>query len=188
MGLRPIHSRYLGRRPSGGLRFLTAPSSAPVAHVPLGGTFDNEGDDALWTVVGGGGSNTITRETTPTPSGGTHYGRVNFGSAITTNIDSSAVVVVAGNTVTATAAVRWITGATPRNMRLDLRFFSDTAATVVVSTSAGTSTATSAAAWSTLTRAGVAVPATAIRARVRVVTLTPQAAEASGVDQVTLVV
>lgn len=140
------------------------------------GNYSLETDTSGWANVGGAGD-IISRENTPyTAVDGTWYGTKEVTGAGSRNLDYGSIPVTPGSFYSFGFYGRWKTGATPKNLRLDVRWFDSTG--TAINTDTGTSTAVTTGAWTQLTRLNMQAPkitngqtADAVTAALRIVVL-----------------
>jgi hypothetical protein len=131
-----------------------------------------------------GGNAQIGTSTGHTPKIGTRHYTTTAPAAASGNVDSPPVAVTGGGFYSFGIWQQWLTGATPRNHRIDIRWFSNAGGTVAATTpgSQGSNTTSAVGSWVQTKRENVQAPADAVSARMRVVLLTPATSDALAFD------
>lgn len=141
-----------------------------MANLLASPSFENDSFASNWSMVPS--QETLTRSQLLTPVHGSYHGLITTNSAGTgKNLDSSAVNIAPNTAYSFGIFVRWVTGATPREARLDVRWNNGTTTT----TSTGTATLTNTGSWTQLTRLNVISPADVVTVQLRCVLLAPAA-------------
>lgn len=120
------------------------------------GNYSLESDTSGWANVGGP-SDVIARENSPyTAVDGTWYGTKEATGTGARNTDYASIPVTPGLFYSAGVWVRWKTGATPKRLRLDVRWFDSTGTSFA--TISGTGTTVSTSSWTQLSQLNLQAP------------------------------